>query len=799
MLRMILHSAIRSLIKYKHITFINLLGLILGITSFLFIQHYLLYEFSFDRFIPESNKVYRVNYKIEKEGQNIYNGAKTPRALYFALKTDIPEIEANTVTYFEKCLVSYKEISFANQDVLWVEDGFEKVFPIEMVQGVADYSRPRAGTISETAAKAYFGNENPIGRIIGINQGMPIEITGVFKDLPSNTHFTAQYFASIKTWIEMEAISASGDWRWNGWWNYIKLKDGASSLLVNDKINGFTNNYLSFLKDDNRQGMFSLQALNDLHFISGIEGEMGAQTNRSSLYNLIAIALITLIIAWINYVNLALAHAQSRSLQIGMRKLIGASNAHLWHQSLAESIILNVTALIMSVALYQIFFSTFSYMFSIPMAQAQIPLGYMVLISLAIISMGILLSSLYHGFALSGIHLLPSHQKTGKLSIKNYLVLIQMMVSILFLTSTIIVYKQISFMKNKNLGIELNDLVICTGPASLNADGLKRERFESFKRELLSFPGFKSATFNMYVPGQEPGRGYRELVNPATGTTPDVMFLENNASSGFIDTYQMKLLAGKDFSAEPGLNYNRIVINETSMRHLGFSSAEDAVGRQIYHRGENQQAQEIIGVVADFHNEGLQKPIYPIIWNNSYPNEFGYFAIRIQSMNATESLKQLKSVWDKHYTHDNFDYIFAKEQFNLQYQSETRFGKFYLWLTILSIGIAAIGLYGLIIFTFEKRIREISIRKVNGAKISEVLILLNQSFIKWILVAFVLATPVSWLIMHNWLQNFAYKTELSWWIFLLSGGLTLIVTLITVSWQSWQAATRNPVDALRYE
>lgn len=799
MFKMIFLSALRSLLRYKHISLINLTGLILGITSFLFIQHYLLYEFSFDRFISGSENIYRVNLKIEKENQKIYDGAKTPRAMYYALRTDIPEIEANTVTYFEKCLVNYKEISYANQDVLWVEDGFEKVFPLEMVEGFADYSRPRAGTISETMAKAYFGDESPIGKIIGINQGMPIEITGIFKDLPSNSHITAHYFASIKTWVEMEAISESGDWNWNGWWNYIKLSPGSSSELVCEKINTFTETYMSFLKEDNRQGQFSLQPLSDLHFISGIEGEMGAQTNRTSLYNLIAIAVITLIIAWINYVNLALAHAQSRSLQIGMRKLIGASKAHLWHQSLMESSILNIAALIVSVILYLVFVGTFARLFSIPIAQAQIPLAYLAVTLILVVITGILLSSIYHGYALSGVKLLPSHQKTGKQSFKNGLVLVQMIVSIIFLTSTIIVYKQIAYMKNKHIGIELNDVVICTGPASLNADPQKRERFESFKRELLSYPGFQAATFNMFVPGQEPGYGYREMINPTTGTSPDVMFFVNNASEGFINTYQMTLLAGKDFSMEAGQNNNRILINETALRHLGFSSPQEAVGKQVYFKGNDQPAQEVIGVVADFHNEGLQRPIYPIAWNNHYPSEFGYFAVRIHTMNVEESINRLGQLWTKHYPKDNFDFIFAKEQFNQQYHSESRFGKFYLWLTILSIGIAAIGLYGLIIFTFEKRTREISIRKVNGAKISEVLVLLNQSFIKWVGLAFMLATPLAWLTMDQWLQNFAFKTDLSWWVFLLSGLLTMGITLLTVSWQSWKAANRNPVEALRYE
>lgn len=798
MLKFIFLSAIRSLLKYKHISLINLFGLVLGITSFLFIQHYLLYEFSFDHFIKDSEQVYRINFRIDKEGQTIYNGAKTPRAIYFALKNDIPEIEANSVAYFEKCLVRFEENSLANQDVLWVEEDFERVFPLEMVEGYADYSKPRLGTISETAAKTFFGDKSPIGEIIGINQGMPIEITGVFKDLPSNTHFSAQYFASVKTWVEMEAISAAGDWRWNGWWSYIRLKDGVSPHHVTDKINTFIDTYMGFLQEDNRQGTFSLQPLHDLHFISGIEGEMGAQTNRSSLSNLMAIALITILIAWINYVNLAMAHAQSRALQIKMRKLIGASNTHLWHQSLAESVILNVTALIISVAFYLIFLNSFARIFFIPINQADLPLSYMVIVSLAIIVTGIIFSSLYHGIALSKITIVATHTKSGR-KFKNWLVLVQMIVSTFFLTSTIIVYQQISFMKTKNLGIELDDVIILTGPASLNADGYKRERFESFKRELLTFPDFKDATFNMYVPGQEPARGYREFTNPASGISPDVFFFENNASAGFINTYQMQLLAGRDFTIEPYHNSNQIVINEAAMQHLGFANPEDAISRQIYHKGSNQQHMEIVGVVANFHNEGLQKPIYPIIWNNHYPNEFGYFAVRVQSNNAQKSLDLLRIIWNKHYTQDNFDYIFAKEQFNLQYQSESRFGKFYLWLTILSIGIATIGLYGLIVFTFHKRTREISIRKVNGAKVIEIMLLLGKDFMLWVGLAFLVATPLSFFAMNKWLQNFAYRIDVYWWIFALAGIIMMCITMLTVSWQSYKIATRNPAETLRYE
>jgi ABC-type antimicrobial peptide transport system, permease component len=743
--------------------------------------------------------VYRVNLKIEKAGQTVYNGAKTPRGLYFALKSSIPEVEANGIAYFEKCLVSNKTISFANQDVLWVDAGFENVFPLEMVEGKADYSKPRTGIISATCAKALYGNESPIGKIMGINQGMPIEITGVFKDLKSNTHLKAQYFASIKTWVEMNAIGATGDWGWNGWWNYIRLKDGASEKEVSSKINDFTNTYMGFLKADKRTARFTLQPLSDLHFISGIDGEMGAQTNRSSLYNLIAIAIITLVIAWINYVNLAMTHAQARTRQIRMRKLIGASGKHLWYQSLAESIILNMAALVFSIVFYFMFLNSFARMFSIPISHAHTPVGYMFLLSGGIIVTGILLSSLYHGIALSGIKLSAANAVKQKGNVKNWLVLAQMTLSIIFIASTIMVFKQISFMKNKNLGIELNDVVICTGPASLNADWHKRERFESFKRELLSYPEFKEATYNMYVPGQEPARGHIEMVNPAKGVTPDVQFFENNASSGFIETYRMKLVAGKDFSIDPNQNNNKIIVNENGIKTLGFENPAQAIGQMVYRKGNNQPPLEIIGVIADFHNEGLQKPMYPIIWNNRYPDEFGYFAVRIQSKNTGESIDRLGSIWKKHYPNDNFDFIFGQDQFNQQYQSESRFGKFYLWLTFLSIGIAAMGLYGLILFTFEKRKKEICIRKVNGATIAEVMALLNLEFMKWVAIAFVLAFPIAWYAIHQWLQNFAFKTDMSWWVFAVAGISALLITQLTVSWQSYRAATRNPIESLRYE
>ena len=800
MLKIIFLSAVRSLLKYKQMSIINMLGLVFGLTSFLFIVQYVVYEYSFDSFFEKSENVFRINWEVTKNGETIYNGAKSPRGLFYAIREEIPEIEANGCAYFEKCQVLFEDTYYANQDILWVSEGFEKVFPLEMVEGIADYSRPRLGIISETAAKALFQDTDPIGKIMIVNGEMHIEIAGVFKDLPSNTHLTAQYFVSYKTWIEMGVMNDRADWGGGGWWNYIRLKNGSSPEQTLAKINGFTAAYMGYLANDNRTANFSLQPLNDLHFIKGIDGEMGAITNFSSLVNLIIVALFMLLIAWINYVNLSTAHAQTRSLQISMRKLVGASNMHIWHQSLAESFILNLAAFLISYLFYLLFKNSITGLFNIPLKQADISQGFILLILFAVVSAGILFSSIYYGIYLTRINYGSEQNKISGGKFKKGLVVVQMALSIVFLISTIVVYKQISFMKNKDLGIELDGVIICTGPASLNPDPQKRQKYQAFKNEILSYAGFESATFNLFVPGVEPsGLGHSEFHNPAKGVVPGVTFFENNADEGFINTYKINLLAGKNFDLAQEQNYNDVIINETALNLLGFENPEEALGRWIFRRGNDTTRYEIIGVVADFHNEGLQKPIYPIVWNNNYPREFGYFAIRVNTKNIQETTAQLQTVWNRHYTKDKLDFVFADQQFNKQYESESRYSRFYLWLTLLSISIASIGLYGLILFYLVKREKEIGIRKINGATIAQVMVMLNKEIAKWVATAFIIAIPVAWFAMYKWLQNFSFKTSLTWWVFIICGLVVFAIAILTVSWQSWRAATRNPVEALRYE
>ena len=377
MLRIHFVSAIRTLLKNRSVSIINVCGLTMGLTAFLFIMHYLFYEVSFDSFFPESKTIYRVNSDIKTGEELFYHGAKTSRALYFACKNDVPGIEANGDAYFESCLIRFEESHLAQQSVLWVDEGFEKVFPFHLTKGTIDFTRPLTGIIAESKVAPVFGKQDPIGKIMKVNEGMPVEITGVYKDLPSNTHLTADYYISVKTWEQYGWISRSPDWNSGGYWNYIKLKPGIKIKSVEETLSKLVNTNTR-RRVSERTAIIHLQPVSDLHYIRGLEGEMGSNTNQKSLFFLFVIALLTILIAWINYVSLSTALASKRADEIGIRKLIGASKFNIWLQSFFETVILNVAAIILSLVLYRILLNAFARFFEIPLSQAIFPAKYVI-------------------------------------------------------------------------------------------------------------------------------------------------------------------------------------------------------------------------------------------------------------------------------------------------------------------------------------------------------------------------------------------------------------------------------------
>jgi len=574
-------SAVRSLFKNKVVSLINILGLTIGLTAFLFIIQYVLYEKSYDTFFDGSDRIYRVNMTIDNHGRQIFNGAQTPRQLYFAGKHDIPDIEANTITYFESCLVKFNTQSFIAQNVLWVDEGFDKVFPLKMEQGRANFERPLTAIISSEKAKSIFGNENAVGKVIKVNEGMPIEVTGVFATLPSNTHLQAEYFFSMKTFVHYGWIPANGDWQGNDWWNYIRLKPGASMQATQQKLNTIADHEMQFLKEKGQAASFHLQPLKYLHFVSGLTGEFGAATNKMSVYNLFIIGVFTLFIAWINFVNLSTAQAKKKQYDLGVKKILGATKWHLWVQSLFESLIINILALFISVAAYYLLAGFFAQFFSLPLASAYIPKYKVIMLLLSAFVIGIMFSSVIGTFnILRSDSWNLKKQTTRKTGFKKGFVIAQLVISMVFISGTILVFKQINFMQQHELGMNINRIVTVNAPVSLNISPVKRKKYESFRTDLLNNTQFLAGTATMNIPGQEPRWHDEEYLSDVSSST-GIHFCVNNADDGLIKTYALQLLAGGNFYSIPDQNKDRVIINEQAAKELGFKSPEEAIGKYL--------------------------------------------------------------------------------------------------------------------------------------------------------------------------------------------------------------------------
>lgn len=796
MLRIHFFTAIRTLLKNRTVTVINVLGLAISLTAFLFIIHYYLYENAYDVFFKGSEQIFRVNLTIDKKGQQIFRGAQTPRALYFFSREHIPEVEANTITYFESCLIKCNNQVFNAQPVLWVDEGFDKVFSLRFEQGKADFARPLTAIISSGKAQRLFGKENAIGKIIKVNEGMPVEVTGVYAGLPANTHLKADYFISMKTFVHYGWINATGDWAGNNWWNYLRLKPGSSLKAVEEKLNAI-GAYKFFLHERGETARFSLQSLNDVHYLSGLTGEFGAVTNKRSLYNLLIIGIFIVFIAWINLVNLSAARAEKKKFELGVKKILGATKWHLWLQSFFECLLINATAFTIAFFIYRAFLDPFAQLFDLPLSDAYLPQTQLIWLLVIFFIAGILFSSLAGTFNIvrSGSWNLKEQTK-AKTGFKKGLVIVQLVISIVFISGTILVFKQMRFMQMHDLGMKIDHVITVDAPVSLNISPLKREKYEAFRRELASYPQFAAGTATMNIPGEEPRwRNIEYLVSESNSPTGS-RFCENNADDGFIKTYSLRLVAGHTFSAIPGHNNNRVLINEQAAKSLGFYQVQDAVGKYLYKKGESNR-KEIIGVIGDFHNESLQKPIYPMVWNNDHPYEFGHYSFLLHKGDPGNAIKILKTVWNKHYPEDPLHYFFADALFNSQYAAELRFGRFYMLLAILSISISCLGLYGLLLFYLVQKSKEIAIRKISGAYVSQLVLFINKGFIKWNIIAFFIACPLVYLISYRWLQNFAFKTTISWWIFMLAGCATCIITFLTVSWQAYKAANQKMTVAIR--
>jgi len=791
-----IRSTFNHLKKNKFHSLLNVFGLAVGLLFFLHIVLYIGYEKGFDSFWTDNDRIYRVNYDITQTGERVLHSTKTPRGLFRVIQEEMPEVEHAGIGYIEQVLVRYEDRYYSDQPDLWVEGDFAEVFGLEMKRGKATLNQPNTCVISESKAQEIFGNVDPIGKVLIVNEGMRHEITGIFEDLPANSHIHFHYFMPIRTWVNMGFLADRDGYDGAGWWTYIKVKEGVTTDQAEKSLNNLVNKYFTHLPRQEREGKLTLQALTNIHYSTQRDGELGVSTRKSTVDALMLIAALILLVVWMNYVNLSTALSRKRLNVFATFRKLGAGKASLFNLAIIESSIINLAAIVLGVLLFFVTRGVFNRMMNVPIENSAINYGAIALLIAGLILAGIFITSTISSIPMLKVNpALQQQKKTMKNSGSQWLVALQFFTSVFLVISSITVAKQISFMQKAQLGVDLEQVLVINGAASTHSDPLRREHFIMFRDEAVQIAGIESGTASMNVPGQPVRFRNSNLARPEQQSILTRQVPVSKIDDGYIDTYGLTLLAGRNFEQPFRNDSANVIISESTAKLLEFDSPAEAINRQI--RMDNR-LYTIKGVANDFHHEGLKKSAEPIIFTHVHPFEFGFYSFKLKG-DIQQLLAQLKPIWDKHYPNDPMDYFFSNEYFNRQYNDELRLSKILTAFTLFAILVASLGLFGLVCFFAQQRTKEIGIRKVNGATVSDIILLVFSFFMRYEIAAFLLACPLAWYFMNRWLQGFAYQTTISWWVFFITGAVAILISIVSVISQSWKAARRNPVEALRYE
>jgi putative ABC transport system permease protein len=791
-----IRSTFNHLKNNKFHSLLNIVGLAVGLLFFFQLISYISYEKSYDSGFSNSDRIYRVNYDVEQNDQNVLHSAKTPDRLFRVLKDEIPEVEYSAVAYLENVLLRYGDKQYCDQPDLWVNGDFAKIFNFEMVAGRARLEDKLTCIISKSMAEKIFGKEDPVGKTVYINEGMPHEVTGVFKDLPANSHIHFNIFMSMATFIHYGWMSPEGDWQGDFCWTYLKLKEGADPKKLDAGLKSLSDKYLTHLANQQRKGTFVSQPLSMVHYASGRTGELGISTREKTVSALMLIAGLILIVIWMNYVNLSTALSRKRVNVFATFRKLGASRFELVKLSLVESAMINIAAVACSVMFYFLTRDLFTRLIGLNLSEGFINFPVIIGITAFMILAGVVVTSFISSVpALKVNPALLQQKKISKKSGTQFLVGLQFFMSCFLVLCSLMVTKQINFMQKADLGVKLDQVIVLKGAASTNIHPQRRELFNAFRDEVLRNSGFVSGTATMNVPGQPLRFRNNNISVPGKQGDLKQSITIGNIDNGYIETYGLKLLAGENFDALPQLDSAKVLVSESTVKILGYHSPAEAIGQQIRMDGRNRT---IKGVVNDFHHEGLKKATEPMLFTHEHPYEFGFYSFRIKG-DAQQALATLPKIWPKHYPNDPLDTFFSDEYFNQQYNEEMRLSKILTAFTLFAIIVASLGLFGLVSFIAQQRTKEIGVRKVNGATVGDIVLMVFSYFTRFEVAAFLLACPLAWFIIERWLQGFAYKTSFSWWIFLLTGVIAFLISVVSVVSQTYKAATRNPVEALRYE
>ncbi|WP_413667770.1 ABC transporter permease [Mucilaginibacter sp. Mucisp86] len=805
MIKNYLRSAFRNIARHKFISFINIFGLTIGLTCCLLILTYIVKELSYDKFNHNAPNIYRVSRSFNTADGivNLHLGAVAP-PFGPLLKNEFPDIKKVTRLFPNGDVVlRYKDKLLTEKGSYFADENFLSFFDLKTIAGdpKTALSEPYTVMMTEDMARKYFGNEDPINKEIRLDNQFNFKVTGIFKPFPPNSQMHPQMLMSFNTLNDDKVYGRNAlrtNWGNNSFFTYLLLPDNYNIDRISSQFPAFIDKYMNS-PGQPRQSKFTqlhIQRFLDIHLHSHLDDEVEQNGDIKRVYIFSAIALFILLIACINYMNLSTARSTLRAKEIGIRKVIGAQQKEIITQFLSESVLITYFSLVLALILTWALLPLINQLSELGLSIDSL-FKPSILVSVLLLPLIIgLISGIYPAIFMSSfkpIKVLKGILKvgSGNISFRKVLVVVQFSISIILIVATTIVFQQLRYIQNKSLGFNKDHLV--------TLGGIPANQFEAFRADVLRDPSVKDIGRSSRIPSgrllDDQGASVFDGDKPLP-VKADIKCI--NTDYGFIPTYGIKMMAGRNFSRDFATDSNNFVINESTVSVLGWKSPENAIGKDMSYGGVKGK---VIGVVKDFHFESLHQNIIPLLMempsfaNNSYRR----VTVKIDGNHVNAALATLEQTWKKYQPETPFEYSFLDERFQKLYNSEQEQGNLFTIFSCLAIFIACLGLFGLSAFTISQRVKEIGVRKVLGASIPQIVTELSKDFLKLVIVAAVIALPIAWYAMSKWLLDFAFRVSIQWWVFLMAGVIALIIAFATISYQSIKAAMANPVKSLRSE
>jgi putative ABC transport system permease protein len=803
MIKNYLKTAFRILKKHKGFTAINVLGLSIGLATCLSIILYIVDELSYDRYNVKSERIVRANLNVKFGGKDVsYAGVQAPLA--GTVKKDFPEVE-NTVRLApcatwrpEGFPVKKGDETIQENNIAFADPGLFDVFTLPMIDGnpATALTQPNTVVITESTARKYFGRPNAVGQTLLFNDSSSYRVTGVIKDIPKQSHFSYDFFLSMSSMPE----SRETGWLGGGFNSYLLLKPGADykklqakiSEMMRNNVGGSFGGIAAFEKNGNRITL-DLSPLTSIHLYSNRAQELGRNNSSQYIFIFSAISLLILLIACVNFMNLSTARSANRAREVGVRKVLGSGRGSLIAQFLTESVLVTFISTVIALALTYFLLPLFNQLSGKELSFTIQTFTWLLPSALVLILIVGFVTGSYPAFVLSAFQ--PIEVLKGKLSqrakgggFRSFLVVFQFSISIFLIIGTLVIFRQLTYIRNKNLGYDRNQVMVIHNVTPLG------DKAKVLKQVVRQLNGVVDATLSNYLPTGEKRN--------ATSLVPIPNFDENKAvltefwpvDEDYATTLGLQFAAGRNFSHRMLTDSSAIIINEAAARLFGFT---DPLNKVLYQFTAVRHQYHIIGVIRDFNFNSLRENVTPLVL--SFNQSYGALSARVSTANLPLLLSQVKSAWKSVAPGQEFDYSFMDADFDAAYRSEQRIGTVFFVFTALAIAIACLGIFGLAAFSAERRSKEIGIRKVLGASVPSIIGMLSKDFVKLVCIAILIASPVAWIVMQKWLQGFAYRAGIQWWIIAIGGLTAILIALLTVSFQAVKAAVANPVKSLKTE